>query len=233
MIKYKKEEMLGVYFMNIAMDDIFLFFLITSIVGVVYYFPRDRQKRNTLILVSILSFILFGVAHNAEDEARKKEIEQTETVKKSEMHKEKHKHQDEDSEEVKQDPVYETFEFNQEIENNEEVEVNLIKIEKLEDEVKNRDRIEATFEIKNKTDRTVQLRAKAVSINDYMINSDLYYMRAEIASGKSAISVLTIEDYQDQYEVPNLEGNFEMALDFFDWDDLYYQTMVDVKVELE
>lgn len=233
MIKYKKEEMLGVYCMNIAMDDVFLFFLIASIVGVVYYFPRNRQKRNTLILVSILSFILFGVAHDREDEAREKEIEQTETVKKSEMHKEKHKHQDEDNEEVKQDPVYETFEFNQEIENNEEVEVNLIKIEKLEDEVRNRDRIEVTFEIKNKTDRTVQLRAKAVSINDYMINSDLCYMRAEIASGKSAISVLTIEDYQDQYEVPNLEGNFEMTLDFFDWDDLYYQTMVDVKVELK
>lgn len=222
--------------MNILMDDVFLFFLIASLVGVVYYFPRDKHKRNTLALVSLLSFVLFGVAHDRENEKKNEEIgqieipEDTEVKEVSENKKEKHEKKKTD---LKKDAVYEAFEFDEEFENNEEVEVRLLTIEKLENDFMDRDRIEATFEFKNKTDRLLQVRAKTISINDYMINNSLYMLREEISPGKSVVSTLVIEDYQDQVKIPNLENNFELTLEFFDWDELGYEVLVDVDVDFK
>lgn len=66
-----------------------------------------------------------------------------------------------------------------------------------------------------------------------MINNSLYMLREEISPGKSVVSTLVIEDYQDQVKIPNLENNFELTLEFFDWDELGYEVLVDVDVDFK
>lgn len=75
---------------------------------------------------------------------------------------------------------------------------------------------EIRFEVKNNSDVTVILDASELSINDRMVDPVSYTMFQEISSGKSAETILYIQDFGN--ELPPLENNIELKIKVYDWD---------------
>ncbi|MBP2076864.1 hypothetical protein [Oceanobacillus polygoni] len=126
----------------------------------------------------------------------------------------------------------ELYEFNQEIEDNENFKATLISIERIYDEFWDEEKIEVTFEVENKRDDTVDFQAREVSINGKMVDEALLSMSTEVAGGKLADAVLTIQDYEGG-EIPSLDEDFEMLLHVFSWDNMDYEEDAEVSVTFE
>lgn len=124
------------------------------------------------------------------------------------------------------------FEYIQSVADNDNFKATLLEIEHVYDEEWDEERIEVRFDVENKREDTIEVQARSVSINGRMVDEGLQSMSQEIAPGKVAEAVLTIEDYNGE-ELPALEGDFEMLLHVFSWDDMEYEEDAEVKVILE
>lgn len=124
------------------------------------------------------------------------------------------------------------FEYIQSVADNDNFKATLLEIEHVYDEEWDEERIEVRFDVENKREDTIEVQARSVSINGRMVDEGLQSMSQEIAPGKVAEAVLTIEDYSGE-ELPALEGDFEMLLHVFSWDDMEYEEDAEVKVILE
>lgn len=140
--------------------------------------------------------------------------------------------QEETSEEVSDETSESIFEYNQVVADNENFKATLLEIEYIYDEEWDEERIEARFDVENKREDTIEVQARSLSINGRMVDDGLQSMSQEIAPGKIAEAVLTIEDYSGE-KLPALEGDFEMLLHVFSWDDMDYGEDAEVKVILE
>ncbi|WP_067837411.1 hypothetical protein [Amphibacillus sediminis] len=121
------------------------------------------------------------------------------------------------------------IELNQPIADNEDFSATLVSIEKIIDEYWDEERIEVTFDVHNKTDETVTFQARDVSVDGRMVNERILYMSQDVASGKSAYAVLTIEDYNGG-KLPAFETDFEMRLHVFSFENYDYENSADVRV---
>ena len=65
-----------------------------------------------------------------------------------------------------------------------------------------------------------------------MVDDSIQMMSQEVAAGKVAEAVLTLQDYEGN-ELPTLEGDLEMLLHVFSWEDMEYQEDAEVKVNFE
>ncbi len=125
-------------------------------------------------------------------------------------------------------------EYNKVLVDNENLRAELLSIEYMYDDIFDQEVIEVTFDIKNKQDFPIEVQARSVSINDRMVEGDdiLVAMSQEVGPGKSAYADLSIQGF-GKGKLPKLEGNFEMTLHIFNWDDLDYQIDIPVSVPLD
>lgn len=140
--------------------------------------------------------------------------------------------QEESSEEISKESEESVFEYNQVIADNDNFKATLLEIEHVYDEEWDEERIEVRFDVENKRADTIEVQARSLSINGRMVDDGLQSMSQEVASGKIAEAVLTIEDYSGD-ELPTLEGDFEMLLHVFSWEDMDYGEDAEVKVTFE
>ena len=125
-------------------------------------------------------------------------------------------------------------EYNKVLVDNENLRAELLSIEYMYDDIFDQEVIEVTFDIKNKQDFPIEVQARSVSINDRMVEGDdiLVAMSQEVGPGKSAYAVLSIRNFGDKGRL-KLEGNFEMTLYIFNWDDWDYSVEIPVSVPLD
>ena len=91
------------------MDDLFMLLLLAGIFGIFYFRKKDKKKRNTSIILMVVSFALFGVfSPDVQNEGgNAKEIEQADDSKEEQIAKEK-------AEQVakeKEEQEYDSFSF--------------------------------------------------------------------------------------------------------------------------
>src|SRR5690606_20529708 len=84
-------------------------------------------------------------------------------------------------------------EFNQSIVDNENVRATLVKVERVRDEFFDEDKVLLTFEVENKQDFTIEVQAREVSADNKMVDESMLTMSQEVAAGKLADAVLTIQ----------------------------------------
>ena len=125
-------------------------------------------------------------------------------------------------------------EYNKVLVDNENLRAELLSIEYMYDDIFDQEVIEVTFDIKNKQDFPIEVQARSVSINNRMVEGDdvLVAMSQEVGPGKSAYAVLSIRNFGDKGRL-KLEGNFEMTLHIFNWDDWSYKVDIPVSVPLD
>lgn len=67
------------------MENLFMILILAGIVGIFYFWKKDKKKRNISIAVAIISFILFGITSPDVEEGYEKGVESaTEKVEKEE-----------------------------------------------------------------------------------------------------------------------------------------------------
>ncbi|SDZ62874.1 hypothetical protein SAMN05421736_12291 [Evansella caseinilytica] len=123
------------------------------------------------------------------------------------------------------------IELNMEIADNDNFKATLVSIERSEDSVFG-EKIEIKFDVENKRDETIVFQARDVSIDGRMVDDSLIFMSTEVASGKAADAVLTLQDVSDG-ELPAMENDFEMLLHVLSWDDFDFQEQAEVSVTFE
>ncbi|BAB07179.1 hypothetical protein P4631_18240 [Halalkalibacterium halodurans] len=171
----------------------------------------------SILLVGVLTAC--GEAATTEEESAKGQAEET---------------SDEAAEEEAEESDAEegVIELNQEIADNDSFKATLVSIERIYDETWDEEKIEVVFDVENKRDDTIEFQAREVSIDGRMVDEMLLTMSTEVASGKSAKAVLTIQDYEGG-DLPELEEDFEMLLHVFSWDDYDFQEQAEVNVTFE
>src|SRR5699024_1224091 len=123
----------------------------------------------------------------------------------------------------------EVHEFDKDIVDNDDITAQLGSVEKIVDHDWDEEKYEITFEVENKRDSTIVVQAREVSSDGKMMDESMLMMSQEVARGKLADAVLTIQN--DDGEIPEIEEDLEMILHVFDMDDYEYQLDVDVKIE--
>lgn len=122
-------------------------------------------------------------------------------------------------------------EFNQEIVDNENVKATLVSVERKTDSLFG-DSVEVTFEVENKRSDTIEVQAREVSADGKMIDEAMLVMSQEVSSGKKADAVLTIQNFEEDGELPAMEENIEMLLHIFSWDDFDFSEDHEVTIDL-
>ena len=106
--------------------------------------------------------------------------------------------------------------INQVIVDNDMYKITLLEIVKKEDEIWGNS-INVVYEVENRLDYTIGVQARSVSADGYMVDEAIYSMSQEVAAGKKAKAVLTINDFEG-YDFPELTSEFEMTLLVFNYD---------------
>lgn len=124
----------------------------------------------------------------------------------------------------------EIIELNQPIVDNENLRATLIKVERINDPDWNEQKVEVTFEVENKRQDTIEVQAREVSADGKMIDDMMLSMSQEVAPGKLADAVLTIQNYEG--DLPPMENQIEMQLHIFSWDNMDYSEDHPVVIDL-
>ncbi|MGD6875644.1 hypothetical protein [Bacillus infantis] len=122
-------------------------------------------------------------------------------------------------------------ELNQLIVDNENIKATLISIEKIIDTDFDEEKIEVKFEVENKRADTIDVQAREVSADGKMIDESMLNMSTEIAAGKMADAVMTIQNYEG--DLPAVENDLEMLLHVFSWDNMDWEENHQVNVEFK
>jgi ABC-type glycerol-3-phosphate transport system substrate-binding protein len=122
-------------------------------------------------------------------------------------------------------------ELNQLIVDNENIKATLISIEKIIDTDFDEEKIEVKFEVENKRADTIDVQAREVSADGKMIDESMLSMSTEIAAGKKADAVMTIQNYEG--DLPAVENDLEMLLHVFSWDNMDWEESHQVNVEFK
>lgn len=177
-----------------------------------------------LLFLLLATVIVIGLAACGEgSETEEKEVSNVDASEKSDETTETAEAEEQDGNEVK--------EINQEIVDNENFKATLMSVQKIVDKEWDEERIEITFEVENKREDTIDVQAREVSADDKMIDESMLSMSQEVAGGKKADAVLTIENYDG--DLPTMEKNLEMKLAVIDWESLENDEEYDVKIDFK
>lgn len=170
-------------------------------------------------LVSLSALVVLGLV-GCSEEVAEKEVKQVETTDKT---KESSK-----SPEPKKEAAPKSMDI--QIADNETVKAVLKSISLVEEY--GTTKYEIVYEVENKSDALIIVQARNVSADGKMVPEGLLAMSNEIAPGKVADCVLTIEDYEGK-PLPTMDDNFEMTLlvaDGESWMDIgNYEVSADLK----
>ena len=106
--------------------------------------------------------------------------------------------------------------INEVIVDNDMYKITLLEIVKKEDEIWGNS-INVVYEVENRLDYTIGVQARSVSADGYMVDEAIYSLSQEVAAGKKAKAILTINDFEG-YDFPELTSDFEMTLVVFNYD---------------
>jgi hypothetical protein len=109
-----------------------------------------------------------------------------------------------------------TIDVNKEIVNNANMAAKLTKVEKIVDKEWDEELYRVTYEVENKTDKTLTFQANEVSSDGKMIDEGMLTMSQDVAPGKKADAVLEIQNYEGP--LPEIKNNLEMILRVYDED---------------
>lgn len=170
-----------------------------------------RIKASLMCLLAVFLLAACGGEESTEKEGNvtsKKEAKQEESVKSDKQ------------------------EINKEVANTENIYAKLVSIEHIVDKEWDEERIEVTFDVENKRQDTIEVQARQVSIDGKMVDEALLSMSTEIAPGKKADAVLTIQDYSGG-ELPEMKDNLEMVLHTFSWDNYDFEEDHNVTIDFK
>lgn len=120
-------------------------------------------------------------------------------------------------------------EFNEEVANSDNVLAKLISVEKIVDTTFDEEKYEVKFEVENKRDDTIAIQAREVSADGKMIDEGMLTMSTDIAGGKKADAVLTIQNFEG--DLPELNNDLEMLLHVISWDDMEFEEQHEVNIQ--
>jgi hypothetical protein len=180
-----------------------------------------------IALIVIVVFIAIGSGGDDSETS-----EATDNADSAEQTTEVSNEAEETEDEAEDESNNDLHEFNEVVVDNENFKATLLDIEYIYDDMWDEEKIEVRFDIENKRDDGIEVQARSVSLNDRMVDESLQSMSQEVAAGKTAEAVLDIQDYEGN-ELPALEGNFEMLLHVFSWDDVDYTEDAEVSVSLD
>lgn len=172
--------------------------------------------KKIIAFVSMLMIISLLAACGGETSTEEKPVEKVESS------------QDNGTEDVSKEES-DVKELNQQVADSENIKATLVSVEKKTDEIWG-DFIEVTFEVENKRDDTIEVQAREVSADGKMVDESMLTMSTEIAPGKTADCVLTIQPIEEGDELPPMEENLEMVLNVFSWDSDFEENH-NVKIE--
>lgn len=187
-----------------------------------------KKKLISLLSVSALMLVACEEETQTEEQATT-EAPTTEETSSEEVSEVETNEEDTDDEEETSDDNVQTF--NEQVADNEYVTAELVEIGQYYDEEWDEHLIEVVFEVVNNSDEEIEVQANGVSINDRMVDESIIFMSQSIESGKSARTVLELQDY-DGNNLPDLENNFEMDLHVWGWETDFTQDYP-VSVELQ
>ncbi|MGD6897095.1 hypothetical protein [Bacillus infantis] len=174
-----------------------------------------------LIALPLLSMFLLAACGEAE--VTTKEVGKVESTEKTSG--------DSSAEPSSEETASDKQEFNQVIVDNENIKATLISVEKIVDKTWDEEKIEVKFEVENKRQDTIDVQAREVSADGKMIDESMLVMSTEIAGGKMADAVMTIQNYEG--DLPPVESDLEMILHVFSWDNMDWTEDHQVKVQFK
>jgi len=183
------------------------------------------------ILVALFSFIVvIGLAACNGEDVEEKDVSSVESSE--EENEAEAAEGEEETEEADESDEEESAaeEFNEVIADNDNFKATLISVEHIVDQDWDEEKYEIKFEVENKTDKTVEVQAREVSIDGKMVDESMIFLSQEVSGGKIADAVLEIQSYSGD-ELPDMEENLEMILHIFSWDDMENEENFDVKIE--
>lgn len=121
-------------------------------------------------------------------------------------------------------------EYNVTIVNDDEFAIQLQNVERIEDVKFVDDQIKVNFQVKNKLDDTIALRAEEVSIDGKMVEPSQTRMNTEVGSGKKADSTLTITN--NDGDLPELKEEIEVLLNITNQNNYADQEELYVHIDL-
>lgn len=169
------------------------------------------------ILFGLVAFLL---AACSDKEVSDKEIEQVDVPAKN----------TEETEKVESEASNKKA-FDLGIADSENIKATLISAETIIDKEWDEEKIEIMFEVENKRQDTIEVQAREVSADGKMIDDTMLSMSQEIAPGKKADAILTIQNYEG--DLPEIAENLEMILHVFSWDDMDYEEEHQVKIDFK
>lgn len=180
-----------------------------------------KKKIYVLLLIIVIILTMVGCAPS-ESENISGEVKELETNGADEDTENKDT-EDKDAED-------EIDAINEEIVNDDNFRAVLVEIKKENDDIWGNS-IKIKFELENKSEQTVEVQAREVSIDGKMVNESTSSMSQEISAGKTADGTLTINEFED-IELPKLEEELEMILHVFSWDDMDYRHDYPLKISI-
>ncbi|MGP6138616.1 hypothetical protein [Jeotgalibaca sp. A127] len=187
------------------------------------------KKLKTISLLSLSALLLVACSESA-TENETEGVTETNEVQSSEIIPEENVETEESiTEDVSSGIIYE---YNEVIADNDNFKATLLEIEYIYDELWDEEKIEIRFDVENKLEDSIEVQARSLSINDRMVDDSIQMMSQEVAPGKIAEAVLTLQDYEGN-DLPALEGNLEMLLHIFSWDNMDYEEDAAVSVSFE
>lgn len=168
----------------------------------------------------LFGFVAFLLAACSDKEVSDKEIEQVDVPAKN----------TEETEKVESEASNKKA-FDMAIADSENIKATLISAETIIDKEWDEEKIEIMFEVENKRQDTIEVQAREVSADGKMIDDTMLSMSQEIAPGKKADAVLTIQNYEG--DLPEIAENLEMILHVFSWDDMDYEEEHQVKIDFK
>ena len=174
----------------------------------------EIKMKKTLLVLSTAAFMALVGCSEEVAEKEVKQVETTDQTKGSEKPAEK-----------KEAPK--TMDI--EVANNDMVTATLKDISSEEDPAFGKTH-KVTYEVENKTDKVIIVQARNVSTDGMMVDEGMIIMSNEIAPGKKANCVLSIESW-DETPIPEMKENFEMIL--YVADNETYETIGEYKVNAD
>lgn len=179
------------------------------------------HKKLAIVFSLLMSMVLVGCGSTEVEEKEANVATSTEVTQEAAT-------EEETTEETVTEEETDTEEINQLIVDDENIKATLVSVVEKNDDIWGKS-IEVTFEVENKTDKTIEIQADEVSADNKMVDDMLYTMSTEVSPGKLADCILKIEEYEG-YTFPKLEENLEMKLKVFSWDDYDFELKYPVNV---
>lgn len=177
------------------------------------------MKNKLLVLMGVAGLALAGCSSGEETADTTEETTQAEEVAVEET-------------QAEETQAEGSQEYNETLVDDENFSVVLTTIEESYDDIFDETKVEVNMTIENKTDASVEVQARSLSVNDVMVDQAAYIFSQEVGPGKTANATLDFTDLGGG-EVPEMTGTLEGSLVFIDSESFSDVAEYPISVELK